>query len=129
MKKKLSTILSLTILCVMGLFLFAGCGTLQGQNLEDYMKDQPTLRQNADVQLGILSPDAKASVQYTEDNKAEVTVQYYAMTEEEINGIEPQKAEIRCKSILKPVCEQFAADTGNKADVVVILEGHNPEEH
>ena len=129
MNKKLLTTISLMLLFAMGLVAFTGCGTLQGQNLEDYMKDQTTLRQNTDVQLGILSPDAKASVKYTADNKAEVTVQYYAMTEDEINTVEPDKAEVRCKSILKPVCEQFAADTGNKAEVVVIVEGHDPDEN
>ena len=80
-----------------------------------------------DAQLNILSPDAKASVQYTEDNQAKVTVQYYAMTDEEIAAIEPNKAEIRCKSILKPVVEQFAEDTGGQAEVIVTVEGHTAE--
>jgi len=129
MKKKISVIAAMMLTFTMSLVMLAGCGSTQGQNLEDYMKDQTSLRGSVDAQLGILSPDAKASVQYTEDNKAEVTVQYYAMTDEEIAAIEPNKAEIRCKSILKPVCEQFAADTGNKAEVVVTVEGHNPQEH
>lgn len=129
MKKKLSAILAMMLMLTMSLFAFTGCGSAQGQNLEDYMKGQPNLRGSVDAQLGILSPDAKASVQYTEDNKAEVTVQYYAMTDEEIAAIEPDKAEIRCKSILKPVCEQFAEETGNEAEVVVVVEGHNPQEH
>ena len=129
MKKKLSVIIATMLMLTMSLFMFVGCGSPQGQNLEEYMKDQSALRGSTDAQLSILSPDARASVKYTEDNKAEVVVQYYAMTDEDIAAIEPNKAEIRCKSILKPVCEQFAADTGNKAEVVVIVEGHNPEEH
>ncbi|MDO4870470.1 MAG: hypothetical protein Q4A65_09345 [Bacillota bacterium] len=127
MKKKLISITTLMLILVMGL-VFTGCGSTQGQNLEDYMKGQPSLRESTDAQLNILSPDAKASVQYTEDNKAEVTVQYYAMTDEEIKAIEPDKAEIRCNSILKPVLEQFAKDTGNEAEVVIIVEGHTNEE-
>lgn len=129
MKKKLTFAIAMMLMLTMSLFVFTGCGSSQGQNLEDYMKDQTALRGSVDAQLGILSSDAKASVQYTEDNKAEVTVQYYAMTDEEIAAIEPNKAEIRCKSILKPVCEQFAEDTGNEAEVVVVVEGHNPQEH
>ncbi|MBQ3465858.1 MAG: hypothetical protein IJH22_02895 [Firmicutes bacterium] len=129
MKKKLSAITAVVLMLAMSLFMFAGCGSMQGQNLEDYMKGQPAMRGSIDARLGILSGDAKASVQYTEDNKAEVTVQYYSMSDEEIAAIEPDKAEIRCKSILKPVCEQFAKDTGNKAEVVIIVEGHNPDEH
>ena len=126
-EKKISVTLTGAIICVMGMLLFAGCGSMTGQNLEDYMKGQPSLRQSVDAQLSILTPDAKASVQYTEDNKAEVTVQYYAMTDEEIAAIEPEKAEIRCKSILKPVMEQFAEDTGGTAEVVVTVEGHITE--
>jgi len=129
MKKKISVIAAMMLTFTMSLVMLAGCGSMQGQNLEDYMKDQSALRSSIDAQLSILSPDARASVKYTEDNKAEVTVQYFAMTDEEIAAIEPNKAEIRCKSILKPVCEQFAADTGNKAEVVVTVEGHNPQEH
>ena len=129
MRKKLSVVAAIMLLITMSLFMLTGCGSMQGQNLEDYMKDQSALRSSIDAQLSILSPDARASVKYTEDNKAEVTVQYFAMTDEEIAAIEPNKAEIRCKSILKPVCEQFAEDTGNEAEVVVIVEGHNPEDH
>ena len=129
MRKKLSVVAAIMLLITMRLFMLTGCGSMQGQNLEDYMKDQSALRSSIDAQLSILSPDARASVKYTEDNKAEVTVQYFAMTDEEIAAIEPNKAEIRCKSILKPVCEQFAEDTGNEAEVVVIVEGHNPEDH
>lgn len=128
MKKKLSVITAVVLMLATGLFMFAGCGSAQGQNLEEYMKDQSTLRGSIDAQLSILSPDARASVQYTADNKAEVTVQYYAMTDEEIAAIEPDKAEIRCKSILEPVVEQFEADTGNKAEVIVTVEGHDPDE-
>ena len=129
MKKKLSAAAAVTLMLAMSLLMLAGCGSMQGQNLEDYMKGQPAMRGSIDARLGILSGDAKASVQYTEDNKAEVTVQYYSMSDEEIAVLEPNKAEVRCKSILKPVCEQFAKDTGNEAEVVVIVEGHNPEEH
>ena len=129
MRKKLSLVAVMMLMITMSLFMLTGCGSMQGQNLEDYMKDQSALRSSVDAQLSILSPDARASVKYTEDNKAEVTVQYFAMTDEEIAAIEPNKAEIRCKSILKPVCEQFAEDTGNEAEVVVIVEGHNPEDH
>jgi hypothetical protein len=82
-----------------------------------------------DAQLGILSPDAKASVKYREDNKAEITVQYYAMADEEIAAIEPDKAKVRCNSIMKPVVEQFKADTGNTAEIVVNVEGRDPNEH
>ena len=124
MKKKLSVITAILLIAAAGLLMFAGCGSMQGQNLEDYMKGQPTLRSSVDAQLSILSPDANASVKYTEDNKAEVTVKYYAMTDEEIAAIEPNKAEIRCKSILQPVVEQFAEDTGNTAEVVVTVVGH-----
>ena len=127
MKKKLTLMTAMMLIIAAGLFMFAGCGSTQGQNLEDYMKGQPTLRSSVDAQLNILSPDAKASVQYTEDNKAEVTVQYYAMTDEEIEAIEPHKAEIRCNAILKPVLEQFAEDTGNEAEIIVTIEGHVPE--
>lgn len=126
MKKKLFLIAVAMLIAVSGMCMLAGCGSTEGQNLEDYMKGQPTLRGSVDAQLGILSPDAKASVQYTEDNKAEVTVQYYAMTDEEIAAIEPNKAEIRCKAILDPVVQQFAEDTGNKAEIVVEVLGHVP---
>jgi len=129
MKKKFSAIIAMTLMLTAGLFVLAGCGSAQGQNLEDYMKDQSALRGSVDARLSILSPDARASVQYTEDNTAEVTVQYYAMADEEIAAIEPDKAEIRCKSIMKPVCEQFAADTGNEAKVAIVVEGHDPQEH
>ena len=129
MRKKLSVITAVMFLLTAGLVLFAGCGSNQGQNLEDYMKDQTALRGSVDAQLGILSPDAKASVKYREDNKAEITVQYYAMTDEEIAAIEPDKAEIRCNSIMKPVFEQFKADTGNTAEIVVSVEGRDPNEH
>ena len=129
MRKKLSVITALVLLLAAGLFLFAGCGSNQGQNLEDYMKDQTALRGSVDAQLGILSPDAKASVKYREDNKAEITVQYYAMTDEEIAAIEPDKAKVRCNSIMKPVVEQFKADTGNTAEIVVNVEGRDPNEH
>lgn len=128
MKKSISVIAVFVLIAVSGLFLLAGCGSSQGQNLEDYMKAQSTLRSSIDAQLSILSPDAKASVQYTADNKAEVTVQYYAMTDEEIAAIEPDKAKIRCNAILKPVIEQFAEDTGGSAEVVVTVEGHTPGE-
>ena len=127
MKKKSTLVIWMAAACIMILTLLAGCGSAAGQNLQDYMKGEPALRQSVDAELNILSPDAKASVQYTEDNKAEVTVQYYAMTDEEIQAIEPNKAEIRCKSILKPVVEQFAEDTGGKAEVVVVIEGHTAE--
>ena len=126
MKKKLSFTIAALMLLTAGLFLFAGCGSAQGQSLEDYMKGQSALRQSVDAELGILSPDAKASVQYKE-NKAEVTVQYYAMTDEEITAIEPDKAKIRCNAILKPVVEQFAEDTGGTAEVIINVEGHNAE--
>ncbi len=129
MRKKLSVITALVLLLAAGLFLFAGCGSNQGQNLEDYMKDQTALRGSVDAQLGILSPDAKASVKYREDNKAEITVQYYAMADEEIAAIEPDKAKVRCNSIMKPVVEQFKADTGNTAEIVVNVEGRDPNEH
>ena len=129
MRKKLSVITALVLLLAAGLFLFAGCGSNQGQNLEDYMKDQTALRGSVDAQLGILSSDAKASVKYREDNKAEITVQYYAMTDEEITAIEPDKAKVRCNSIMKPVVEQFKADTGNTAEIVVNVEGRDPNEH
>ena len=128
MKKNHKLITIITLVIAAGLLMFTGCGSAQGQNLEDYMKGQPTLRSSVDAQLNILSPDAKASVQYTEDNKAKVTVQYYAMTDEEIEAIEPDKAEIRCKAILKPVLEQFAEDTGNEAEIEVTVEGHVPEQ-
>ena len=127
MKKKLSIIITTLLIVVTGLFLFAGCGSAAGQNLEDYMKGQPNLRQSVDAQLNILSPDAKASVQYTEDNVAKITVQYYAMTDEEITAIEPNKAEIRCNAIMKPVLEQFAEETGNEAKVDISVEGHTAE--
>lgn len=129
MRKKLSVITALVLLLAAGLFLFAGCGSNQGQNLEDYMKDQTALRGSVDAQLGILSADAKASVKYREDNKAEITVQYYAMADEEIAAIEPDKAKVRCNSIMKPVVEQFKADTGNTAEIVVNVEGRDPNEH
>lgn len=129
MRKKLSVITALVLLLAAGLFLFAGCGSNQGQNLEDYMKDQTALRGSVDAQLGILSPDAKASVKYRADNKAEITVQYYAMADEEIAAIEPDKAKVRCNSIMKPVVEQFKADTGNTAEIVVNVEGRDPNEH
>ena len=129
MRKKLSVITALVLLLAAGLFLFAGCGSNQGQTLEDYMKDQTALRGSVDAQLGILSSDAKASVKYREDNKAEITVQYYAMTDEEIAAIEPDKAKVRCNSIMKPVFKQFKADTGNTAEIVVNVEGRDPNEH
>ena len=116
----------MTLIMALGLLGLTACGSVKGQNLEDYMKGEPNLRSSIDAQLSILSPDAKASVQYTEDNKAEVTVQYYAMTDKEIEAIEPHKAEIRCNAILEPVLEQFAKDTGNEAEVIVIVEGHVP---
>ena len=99
MKKKLSVITTMALMLITGLFMFAGCGSAQGQNLEDYMKDQSALRSSVDAQLSILSPDAKASVKYREDNKAEVTVQYYAMTDEEIAAIEPEHSEACCGAV------------------------------
>lgn len=126
-KRKSSFVLAAAIACSMGMALLTGCGNMSGENLEEYMKDQSSLRQTVDAQLNILSADAKATVQYTEDSKAEVTVQYYAMTEEEIKAIEPDKAEIRCKEILDPVVAQYAADTGNKAEVTVSVEGQAAE--
>ena len=61
MKKKLSVITTMALMLITGLFMFAGCGSAQGQNLEDYMKDQSALRSSVDAQLSILSPDAKAA--------------------------------------------------------------------
>ena len=127
MKGKKTLVVAMVSICVMAMTILSGCGSASGQNLEDYMKGQPTLRQSVDTQLNILSPDTKATVKYTADNKAVGTVQYYAMTEEEIAALEPDKAEIRSKSILKPVVEQFHKETGGKAKVVVIVEGHNVE--
>lgn len=124
MKKKLSLFVVLVLVLAMSSLVLTGCGSLQGKNLEDYMKAQPAPRSSVDAQFSILSPDAKGTVSYTADNKAEVVVQYYAMTDEEIQALEPDKAEVRSKSILKPVLEQFEKDTGNKAEVVVEVEGH-----
>ncbi|MCQ2547240.1 MAG: hypothetical protein MJ161_06825 [Clostridia bacterium] len=124
MKKKLSLFVVLVLVLAMSSLVLTGCGSLQGKNLEDYMKAQPAARSSVDAQFSILSPDAKGTVSYTADNKAEVVVQYYAMTDEEIQALEPDKAEVRSKSILKPVLEQFEKDTGNKAEVVVEVEGH-----
>lgn len=127
MKKKVSFVIIAALIVVMGSVCLCGCGSTKGQDLESYMKGQPTARSSVDAQLSILSPDAKGSVAYTSDNKAEVTVQYYAMSDEEIKALEPDKAEVRSKAILKPVLEQFTKDTGNKAEVVVIVEGHTAE--
>lgn len=127
MKKKLSLIIVGVLVIAMGLVCLCGCGSMEGKNLEDYMKAQPATRASVDAQFSILSPDAKGTVSYTSDNKAEVVVQYYAMTDEEIQALEPNKAEVRSNSILKPVLEQFKKDTGNKAKVVVTVEGHNAE--
>ena len=127
MKKKLMLITVMMLVIATGLLMFTGCGSTKGQNLEDYMKGQPALRNSVDARLSILSADAKGSVKYREDNTAEVTVQYYSMSDEEIAALEPDKAEIRSKSILKPVVERFAEDTGNEAKVVVIVEGHTTE--
>lgn len=124
MKKKLSLFVVLVLVLAMSSLVLTGCGSLQGKNLEDYMKAQPAARSSVDAQFSILSPDAKGTVSYTADNKAEVVVQYYAMTDEEIQALEPDKAEVRSKSILKPVLEQFEKDTGNKAEVVIEVEGH-----
>ena len=127
MKRRSLLIISLLLVMAFGIMIFTGCGSSNGQNLSDYMKDQTNLRVNTDAKLNILSPDAKASVAYTEDNKAEVIVQYYAMTDEEIETIEPDKAESRCKSILKPVAQQFKEDTGNDMEIVVEIQGHTTE--
>lgn len=128
MKKKLLMLLVITMLCGAGLFLFTGCGSSTGQNLEDYMKDQTSQRANTDAELSIISGDAKATVKYTPDNVAEVTVKYYALTNKEIKAIEPGKAAIRSKTIMKPVLENFEKDTGNRGEVVVIVEGKTAEQ-
>ena len=128
MKKKLSVIIAVMMISITGLLVLTGCGSSQGQNLEEYMKDQTNLRVNTDAQLSVLSPDAKGTVTYTADNKAEVLVQYYAMTDEEVAVIEPDKAESRCNAIMKPVAEQFKADTGNDMEVVVEVEGHTRDQ-
>ena len=127
MKKKLSLIIVTALVVVMSSVCLCGCGSTKGQDLESYMKGQPTTRSSVDAKLSILSPDARGTVAYTADNKAEVTVQYYAMSDEEIKALEPDKAEVRSKAILKPVLKQFTKDTGNKAEVVVIVEGHRAE--
>ena len=127
MKKKLSLIIVAALVMTMGLFALTGCGSMEGKNLEDYMKAQSAARASVDAQFSILSPDAKGTVSYTSDNTAEVVVQYYAMTDEEIQALEPNKAEVRSNAILKPVLEQFTKDTGNKAKVIVTVEGHSAE--
>ncbi len=124
--KKLTLVTMLLFVTGFCLVAFSGCGSTQGIDLETYTKEQVAENESINAQLNILSPDAKASVKYT-GNTAEVTVQYYAMTDEEIAQIEPDKAEIRCNSILKPVLEQFTKDTGNTPTVKVIIEGHQPE--
>ncbi len=127
MKMKLS-LLIMAMVVFMGLFMFTGCGTTEGQDLESYMKEQTAARASVDAQLSVLSPEANGTVSYTSENMAEVTVKYFAMTDEEIEAIEPGKAEIRSKAILDPVLKQFTRDTGNKAEMVVTVEGKKVEQ-
>ena len=86
MKRNLMIILLAMVLCAGVLFL-AGCG---GDDFASYMKGQPSMRSAIDAQLAILSEDAKGSVQYKEDG-AEVTVDYYALTQAELEGEETEK--------------------------------------
>lgn len=129
MKKKTTSgaaAAALAIMLALSTFIITGCGTAQGENLENYMKGHPTERSDIDTQLYIISPDAKGSVQYV-GNTAEVTVQYYAMTEDEVKAIEPEKAEVRAKAIIAPYMEQFEKDTGNKAEFELEIIGHAAE--
>ena len=122
MKRNIMIILLAMVLCAGVLFL-AGCG---GDDFASYMKGQPSMRSAIDAQLAILSEDAKGSVQYKEDG-AEVTVDYYALTQAELEGEETEKTTRRCEIILEDAIRQYQEDTGKTATVNVIVYGHDAE--
>lgn len=124
MKTRKIHIVFLAMILCMGLFLLSGCG--QAENFAEYMKGEPAMRSAIDTQLNILSPEAKASVQYTEDT-AEVTVTYYALTQAEIEGLEAEKTARRCSVILQDAMTQYEKDTGKKAGLQVMIYGHDVE--
>ena len=90
MKRNILIALLTMMLCA-GAVLLAGCG---GDDFATYMKGQPAMRSSIDAQLAILSGDAKGSVQYKEDG-AEVSVDYYALTQAELEGEETEKSIMR----------------------------------
>ena len=122
MKRNILIALLTMMLCA-GAVLLAGCG---GDDFATYMKGQPAMRSSIDAQLAILSGDAKGSVQYKEDG-AEVSVDYYALTQAELEGEETEKTTRRCEIILQDALDQSHEDTGRTATVDVVLYGHDAE--
>lgn len=125
MKKNLKKVIAVCAACLcMSLFVMTGCGS-EG-NFADYMQGQPALRSQIDTDLAILSEDAKGSVQYTKDG-AEITVTYYALTQEEIDEEETADCTERCETILQEAVDQYHKDTGKTAKTKVIIYGHDVE--
>ena len=122
MKRNILIALLTMMLCA-GAVLLAGCG---GDDFATYMKGQPAMRSSIDAQLAILSGDAKGSVQYKEDG-AEVSVDYYALTQAELEGEETEKTTRSCEIILQDALDQYHEDTGRTATVDVVLYGHDAE--
>jgi hypothetical protein len=86
------------------------------------MQGQPALRSSIDAQLSVLSADAKGSVQYV-DNKAIITVNYYTLTQAEIDQLEMQRVMGRCSVIMNEALEQYQKDTGKTATAELAIRG------
>lgn len=113
-------IVCLAVMCA-SVCMLTACG---GDDFESYMSGQSSLDTTIDAELSILSCEAKASVQYKEDT-AKVKVDYYALTQAEIDEEEIDKCTARCEAILKDAVDQYKEDTGRTVDVQVVIYGHD----
>ncbi len=121
--RKKSIVLFLAMM-MLALFLLTACGSNADKDFASYMKGQPALRSSIDAQLSVLSSDAKGSVQYV-DNKALITVTYYALTQAEIDQLEMQRVMGRCSVIMNEALEQYQKDTGKTAAAELAIRGHD----
>ena len=120
-------ILLLAVVMMVSMLLLSACGSASNMDFATYMKEQPAERASIDAQLAILSADAKGSVQYV-DNKAEISVSYYALTQAELDELEVQRVMRRCGVIMQDAVEQYQKDTGNKAAMEVTIYGSDAGE-
>ena len=115
-------IVLLALLMMLALLLLSACGNSLDKDFATYMKGQPAMRGTIDAQLAIINAEAKGSVQYVDD-KAEITIDYYALTQSEIDELEVQRIMKRCSVIMNDAVEQYKADTGKTATVEVTIFG------
>ena len=116
------SIVVLALLMMLTLSLLTACGSSSAKDFSSYMQGQPALRSSIDAQLSVLSADAKGSVQYV-DNKAIITVNYYTLTQAEIDQLEMQRVMGRCSVIMNEALEQYQKDTGKTATAELAIRG------